>query len=63
MSKRQLVHVDTFVSQIGRYCPDITPVQVAGFKAYIEVNKAHYQSTMDSFIPYLEEYLGRKLEK
>lgn len=58
-----LVHVDEFVSQITRYYPEITFVQTEGFRSFIEVNRAHYQKSMDGFIPFLEEYLGESITK
>ena len=63
MSKRTLTHVNDFIKQIDRYYPEISTVQVEGFRATIEVNNAQYQRSMDDFTPYLEDYLGMKLIK
>lgn len=61
MANKTLVHVDTFVTQIERYYPEITFTQKEGFKAFISGQKAHYLETMDSFVPYLEDYLGKRI--
>lgn len=63
VSKRTLTHVNDFINQIERYYPEISTVQVEGFRAFIDVNNAQYQRSMDDFTPYLEDYLGIKLTK
>lgn len=51
-----LVHVDTFL-ETARVLYDLTNLQVAGFKGYMQGN--FYQVEDKDFIPYLEKYLGK----
>lgn len=53
------VHVDVFLDTATDFF-GLDPFQVKGFKAYM--TGQYYKKTDQDFIPYLEEYLGRKLK-
>lgn len=56
--KTAYVDIDTFI-QASQLHFGYTDGQAEGFKAFM-VGK-HYQKNERDFIPYLEEYLGKKL--
>lgn len=53
------VHIDTFL-HTAQIMFDMKESQVAGFKAFM--HGKYYMFDDREFIPYLEEYLGRKLD-
>lgn len=53
------VHIDTFI-ELAKVMFGLTGGQAEGFKVYM--NGKHYQYEDKDFLPYLEEYLGKKLE-
>lgn len=51
-----MAHIDDFLRVASdRY--ELNNMRQAGFKAYM--NGKHYMADMESFVPYLERYLGK----
>lgn len=53
------IHIDTFID-IAKVMFGLKPGQAEGFKAYM--NGKHYQYKDEDFLPYLEEYTGKKFD-
>lgn len=53
------IHIDTFIDT-AKTVFELSEGQCEGFKALMAGK--HYQFSERDFLPYLEEYLGKKLE-
>lgn len=52
-------HIDNFI-EVAKIMFGLSPGQAEGFRVYM--NGKHYQYEDKDFVPYLEEYLGKKLD-
>lgn len=55
--KVSYIHVDTFLKSVRYIYPDISYMQIAGFKGYMQGRQ--YMTSMESFKDELDKYLGK----
>lgn len=55
--KVSYIHVDTFLKSVKYIYPDISYMQIAGFKGYMQGRQ--YMTSMEAFKKELDTYLGK----